>query len=58
MKTLNTSKVLFFLSLFAFLTSFYLLVSFPDSGRFSLIAGAVVSIALGLNIGAYFSKIK
>lgn len=58
MKTLNLSKTLLFLSLLAFLISSYLLISFPDSGRYSLIAGALFPIALAMNIGAYFSKEK
>ena len=56
MKTLNISKTLFFLSLFAFLISSYLLLSFPNSGRYSLIAGALFTIAFALNIGAFYSK--
>lgn len=58
MKTLNLSKTMLFLSLLAFLISSYLLISFPDSGRYSLIAGALFPIALAMNIGAYFSKEK
>lgn len=56
MKTLKLSKTLFLLSLLAFIISSYLLVSFPDSGRYSLIAGVLFSIAFAMNVGAYYSK--
>lgn len=58
MKTLKLSKTLFLLSVLVFIIFSYLLVSFPDSGRYSLIAGALFPIALAMNIGAYFSKEK
>jgi hypothetical protein len=58
MKTLKLSKTLFILSLLAFIISSYLLVTFLDSGRYSSIAGALFSMALAINVGAYFSKEK
>lgn len=55
---MKTSTLIYILSLLIVTVAFVLLINFPNSGRYSLIAGALFSMGFMLNIASYALKTK
>lgn len=50
------SKIFFITGIVFILISFFLIIEYPESGRLSLISGALFPIGIGLNVVGYLLK--